>query len=559
LIEAISGFKTQYVDGISADSLSSAVNLNAFKRLPPFISNVRLSAFNQLRSEPIFNLRDLIYLYRPYGFNPAELLPPFTLHGEISDGSHIFTFDGRHMTFPGKCSYILARDFVGGNFSIVANMKDGKLKSISLVDKSGYLEINSDGLLKAGEKNTEYPYHVGTLHAWRDYYTVSVLSEYGAEVQCSDDLITCHVRVSGFYSGKTRGLLGNGNNEPYDDYLLPNGKITESTSELGNAYRTRQDCAAVTESGDKHPKSHSNEFCSQFFGRDSSLRLGYLFVNPANWREACEHATHGSSDAQKDACNIAATYASRLRQEHIPVSLPKACRSCKVDGKSLAVGDEVSVKVPKTQADIVVVFDTALGKDQSIVQEVINEVKRELKNNGIADVQVAAIGYNENDKYFYQYTSNGKLDFKGNFANLKATGPKEEDTLITDNPDVDAALQQLEKSNRDTRHDLGVSPDARAFYAATKYPFRPTATKTIIAFRSNEIPYSANPVRSVMKGFRRGLLTFVALQSKLVAGEVSGRITMENGIAVHAVMPVTITEPSDRAKNIVGKLKGNFS
>jgi hypothetical protein len=496
----------------------------------------------------------LIYLYRPYAFNPAELLPPFTLHGEISDGSHIFTFDGRHMTFPGKCSYILARDFVGGNFSVVANMNNGKLKSISLTDKSGHIEVNADGLLKAGEKNSEYPYHVGSLHAWRNYYTVSVLSEYGAEVQCSDDLTTCHVRVSGFYSGKTRGLLGNGNNEPYDDYLLPNGKITESTSELGNAYRTRQDCAAVTESGDKHPKSHSNEFCAQFFGRDSSLRLGYLFVNPSNFREACEHATHGSADAQKDACNIAATYASRCRQEHIPVSLPKACRSCSVGGKPLAVGDEVTVKVPQKQADIVVVFDTALGKEQTVVQEIMNEVRRELKNNGLSDVQVAAIGYNEDDKYFYQYTSGGKLDFKGNFANLKSTGPKDEDTLVTDNAEVDSVLKELEKSNRDARHDLGVSPDARAFYEATRYPFRPTATKTIIAFRSNEIPYSANPVRKLLRVLRRGLLKFVDLQSKLLAAELSSRMTSANGIAVHAVMPVTITEPSDRAKNIVGKL-----
>lgn len=493
-MEAISGLKSQYVDGFSTSSLSSSVNFNILKRLPPFVSNVRFSALNQLRSEPIFNIRDLIYLYRPYGFNPAELLPPFTLHGEISDGSHIFTFDGRHMTFPGVCSYILARDFVGANFSIIANLNNGKLKSISLTDKSGYIEVNSNGLLKSKEKDVEYPFHTGTLHAWRNYHTISILTEYGAEVQCSDDLKTCHVRVSGFYSGKTRGLLGNGNNEPFDDYLLPSGKITESTSELGNAYRTRQDCAAVTESGDNHPKSHSNEHCAQHFGRDSSLRLCYLFVNPSNFREACEHSTHGSADAQNDACSIATTYASRCRQEHIPVSVPSACRTCSVGGKPLAVGDKVSIKVPQKQADIVVVFDTALGKDQTVVQDLLNEVRRELKTNGINDVQVAAIGYNENDKYFNQYTSSGKLDFKGNFANLKSYGPKEDDSLVT-NTEIDAVLKELEASKKVTRQDLQISPDARAFYEATKYPWRPTATKTIIAFRSNGIPYSPNPVR----------------------------------------------------------------
>ena len=42
----------------------------------------------------------------------------------------------------------------------------------------------------------------------------------------------CAVHVSGFYLGKLRGILGDGNNEPYDDFTLPSGKITESGSEF---------------------------------------------------------------------------------------------------------------------------------------------------------------------------------------------------------------------------------------------------------------------------------------------------------------------------------------
>lgn len=35
----------------------------------------------------------------------------------------------------------------------------------------------------------------------------------------------CAVHVSGFYHGKLRGILGDANNEPYDDYTLPSGKV----------------------------------------------------------------------------------------------------------------------------------------------------------------------------------------------------------------------------------------------------------------------------------------------------------------------------------------------
>lgn len=496
MVQAVQAMKKEYLDTLNVSSSALPFSFDFLKRLPPFITNIRFSAINQLTQEPLVSLKDFLYLYRPYAFNPAELLPPFTMHGEIADGSHMFTFDGRHLTFPGECGYILARDFSEGNFSIVANLKDGKMKSITVGDKNSYIEVNNDGLIKNNNKESEFPIHDKTIHAWRGYHSFDLLTEFGAGVKCTMDLQVCHISVSGFYSGKTRGLMGNGNGEPNDDYLLPDGKLTESTSDFGNAYKTQKACAAVTKSGDGHPKTHSNDFCAEYFGRDSSLRLGFVFVNPTNYREACEHATHANAKtAQDEACKIAAVYASRCREEFIPVSVPKACVQCTIGGQKVDLGDEVSVKTPQKQADIVVVFDTAIGKDLSSVTEIITEVKKELKQQGITDVQVAAIGYSAEDRYASQYTTKGKLDFRGKFEAVKGTGIPEEETIVTGTKEVDDLVEEVNKINRQTKEDLSISPDARAFQKALSYPFRPTATKTIFAVRSNGIPYSVNPVR----------------------------------------------------------------
>lgn len=205
LFDALQAFKKEYLDTINTSSTALPFSLDVLKRLPPLFSNVRFSLISQLASEPIVSLKDVLYLYRPYAFNPLETIPPFTMHGEISDGAHIFTFDGRHMTFPGECSYILARDFVEGNFSIVANLKDGKMKSITVADKNGHLEVNSDGALKFKDKDADFPVHDGTTHAWRDFFTVTLFTTFGANVECSADLMTCHVTVSGFYAGEFDG------------------------------------------------------------------------------------------------------------------------------------------------------------------------------------------------------------------------------------------------------------------------------------------------------------------------------------------------------------------
>lgn len=493
-MEALQAVKKEYFDTVSSSSSVLPFSLDALKRLPPLFSNVRFSVITQLASDPIVSLKDVLYLYRPYAFNPIEAIPPFTMHGEIADGSHIFTFDGRHLTFPGECTYILARDFVEGNFSIVANMKNGKMKSITVQDKTAFVEVNADGQVKYRDRDSDFPIHDKTIHAWRDYFTFNLLSTFGAQVECSMDLTICHIQVSGFYAGRTRGLMGNGNGEPFDDYTLPDGKIVDSTNDFGNAYKSQKSCGAVTKSMDGHQKSHTNEFCSEYFGRDSSVRLCSLFVDPTNYQEACEHATHGAANPQAEACKIVSVYASRCRKEFIPVTIPKGCNQCTVEPQKVEVGDEVSIKVPQKQADIVVIFDTAVEKDLTVATEIINEVRRELKVQGITDVNVAAIGYNANDRYASLYTTKGKLDFKGKFEALKGTGVPEEEIVKTGNFEVDNVVTEVEKMNKQTKQDYNLSPDARAFRKALAYPFRPTATKTVLAIRSDGIPYSVNPV-----------------------------------------------------------------
>lgn len=532
-MEALQALKKEYLDTVNSSSSVLPFSLDALKRLPPLFTNVRFSVISQLASDPIVSLKDVLYLYRPYAFNPMEAIPPFTMHGEIADGSHIFTFDGRHITFPGECTYILARDFVEGNFSIVASMKNGKMKSITVHDKTGFVEVNADGNIKYRDRDSDFPIHDKTIHAWRDYFTFGLLTTFGAQVECSMDLTICHVQISGFYAGRTRGLMGNGNGEPYDDYTMPDGKIVDSTNDFGNAYKSQKSCAAVTKSMDGHQKSHTNEFCAEYFGRDSSVRLCSLFVDPTNYQEACEHATHGAANPQTEACKIVSVYASRCRKEMIPVTIPKGCNQCTVEPQKVDIGDEVSIKVPQKQADIIVVFDTAIEKDLTVATEIMNEVRRELKVQGITDVNVAAIGYHANDRYTSLYTTKGKLDFKGKFETLKGTGVPEDEVVKTRNVELDNVVSEVEKMNKQTKQDYNLSPDARAFRKALAYPFRPTATKTILAIRSDGIPYSINP-------------------AKLTAGQLSIELTTKAGIAVHAIMPVKITEPSDKIKNIVG-------
>lgn len=514
-------------------------SIDFLKRLPNF-STVKLSPWNYLRNEKWFSIKDILTQYRPYGFNPLNFLPPFDMHAHIADGSHIFTFDGRHITFPASCHYILAQDFVNNNFSIVAQLKDGKMKSLTLVDKTDSVEVTDKGVVNLNGKPIDLPLNGRDIYGWRGYYTVSLLTTYGANLVCSTDLRICHFTVSGFYSGKLRGLLGNGNAEPFDDYTLPSGKITENTAEFGNAYKssTKAACAQVAEV-DHHSHAHSSEICGNFFSSDSSLRYCFFFVDKQNYREACEHAIDTAGDNKLDvACNIALMYASTCRREGIPVKAPSECRKCSVNGKDVAVGDSYSVKAPQKQADIVIVTDTSSPSLLTdLVQPVITDLRKELKSRDISDVKIAVIGYDKSQKYIKHFTSGGDLDYNGKLGTAKLDGPKNCQPLKTSFEPVNEFFEKLHTVFTKVHEDLSLSTDAQAFNAAANYPFRSTASKAIIAIRSDNLEHS-NPL-------------------KTIAGHIANNRARYQGIGIHVVTPVkdlTLDKSKDQkaAKNIVG-------
>lgn len=69
----------------------------------------------------------------------------FLVYANIAQGQHIFTFDGKHLTFPGNCNYLLARDSVNGNFTVAGTYTKGLLTAISLTQASDTITLRKGG------------------------------------------------------------------------------------------------------------------------------------------------------------------------------------------------------------------------------------------------------------------------------------------------------------------------------------------------------------------------------------------------------------------------------
>lgn len=73
----------------------------------------------------------------------------------------------------------------------------------------------------------DYPVKLNNFDGWVRYGTFNLKHKSGVHITKYHRQDAFLFRISGFYFGRTRGLLGTISNEHYDDYLLPNGHVSQ--------------------------------------------------------------------------------------------------------------------------------------------------------------------------------------------------------------------------------------------------------------------------------------------------------------------------------------------
>ncbi|XP_026331141.1 apolipophorins-like, partial [Hyposmocoma kahamanoa] len=162
---------------------------------PSFAGGVSFSLLNQFLKGDVPDPLSLLRAYRPRRLNPFDEIPA-VLRAVVVNGQHIFTFDGRHLTFPGSCRYVLAHDFVDRNFTLALQLANGAPKSLILQDKSGTtLELKDNGQVAVNGASHGYPAIEKDVFAFRETGgRVGLGSRYGLMVFCRNKLeVSTHI------------------------------------------------------------------------------------------------------------------------------------------------------------------------------------------------------------------------------------------------------------------------------------------------------------------------------------------------------------------------------
>ncbi|CAG2220772.1 unnamed protein product [Mytilus edulis] len=156
-------------------------------------------------------------------------------------GRHFTTFDGQEYDFNGRCSYVLARDYVDGNFSIIMNYLGTQKKKLILTSHQQNVQLSPNGKVSVDGVVMDLPYRSSEFEVFSDDGYV-IIEGRGFQVKSDPTVNMVDIYLSKWYFGKTRGLLGTLNHELYDDMIMPNKQITSDASALGYAWQVQDRC-----------------------------------------------------------------------------------------------------------------------------------------------------------------------------------------------------------------------------------------------------------------------------------------------------------------------------
>ncbi|XP_056021701.1 uncharacterized protein LOC130054813 [Ostrea edulis] len=170
----------------------------------------------------------------------SNWIPPFRAVATLN-GNRVTTFDGEEYAFSGKCSYVLARDYTDGNFSVIMNFLGKDKQQLIIMTANQKLQIAPNGKLRVDGKIISTPYRSRELSVVSEEQSFNVYGR-GFTVNYNIPRDQLKLVVSGWYHGKVGGLFGTNNNEVYDDMMTSSRRTVNDVDPFVNSWEVDSKC-----------------------------------------------------------------------------------------------------------------------------------------------------------------------------------------------------------------------------------------------------------------------------------------------------------------------------
>nr|XP_003701542.2 PREDICTED: uncharacterized protein LOC100880818 isoform X1 [Megachile rotundata] len=350
-----------------------------------------------------------VYRYKPY-MDPFNWFPPFKAYATIVGSRYFTTFDGRHLEFTGPCTYLLARDFVQNTFTVLIEFhpRSDRVthKIIVLLDQDALeLDYFNDSIKLISRRSSKQANDLqlpiglenGTTHVYQTESVVIVERKQNQlRLECNLKFDMCTLELSGWYHGKTAGILGTMNYEPMDDTTLSSGIVTTDVRKFADSWSIDRLNSSRCSSNafDSTPTTKPEQdpivpdFCTDLFVNKSSEFVScFDVIEPAEYFKMCVQ-----SAIKSEACTIALAYMQACTFHDTYLRIPDACTSCSMfDGSQVAEGEFRRLegeRVPKSTDVVFIVEGKECNrgvKENRSIEHLVAQLNKEFRDQGLTD------------------------------------------------------------------------------------------------------------------------------------------------------------------------------
>ncbi|XP_015599666.1 uncharacterized protein LOC107269849 [Cephus cinctus] len=371
----------------------------------------------------------LYYRYKPYT-EPTNWLPPFRAQAMIVGSQHFVTFDERHYDFVGSCRYLLARDFVHNHFAIFIEYDDNN-KNISelastyrlvvlIGEQAIELDIFKDTVkLLNSDTVLQLPVELehGQAFVYQEGNIVIVEGRKNQfKLECNFKYDLCTLELSGWYHGKTAGLLGTMDNEKATDRLASDGRLLQDVEEFTRSWSLNQELSKCTihkdftislnededKESNKRNKSKSQICEDLFVNKTSELSSCFNVVDAGPYAEACMH----SNTNDGNACTLAMAYMQACAFFDTYLRIPDKCTKCTMtNGSEVPEGEFRKLdgdSVPRSTDVVFIVEAKECNRDiktNRSIEQLVTQLNKEFNEQRLTDNRWALVVFGGDGVY----------------------------------------------------------------------------------------------------------------------------------------------------------------
>ncbi|XP_055713060.1 uncharacterized protein LOC129807664 isoform X2 [Phlebotomus papatasi] len=480
--------------------------------------------------------------------DPHIWFPPYKSSSLLIGSRHYMTFDRKFVELnvkygkieqdvkPDQCSYLLARDWLDYNFTLILepsiNTHGDDLisaRKLSLLTENEviYIDILGHGV-RIGNNIASLPALVGDTVIYRDSDVIYLHSDKGFDLACNLQFDICTLELSGWYFGKTAGLLGTMNNEMADDFTTNRDRVAKSEDEFIRSWALNE-CHQTPEYQTIEDFSdHNTTLCDVFFkNKISYFSPCFSVVDSSPFLEMCVDLSENSIEnvidvkhpSPRGACTAALAYIEACNAEKTLLRVPDVCVFCELNnGSFVPEGTFLNFQEEVAQSTDVVFIVEAKECNKNLLttkslSSVVNALQKEFLDAGITDNRYSVVAFG------------GDIPFD------KPRSIVVNNEVFTEAKNLPAFFDYIESGN-------GTNKDIfQAISVAAKLIFRPGVSKTFILLPCSECKSS---------------------DSKFDYSSLL-QLLLENGIKLHILMDQEIVFDKGRAGRMFFGMDRDFA